>query len=534
MKRIIAVLLVICLVLMPACEGPEETRGIMTKAPTGGSDVTSGPGETDPVPVTGSSGEETVAPPTDPSGNPVDPEPDTLYTSGDLVTDSLSYAVIDDDGAMWLSKDPFAHRAPASITKVLTALVVAERVDTDDDVRIQQSDFDGIDVMSSGIYPSLKPEEEMSVLELLYIMILASTNSAANILARYTAGSVEAFADLMNRKAASLGLANSHFTNPHGLDQDGHYSCAYDMAVILRAALENTLVRGILTSVSYTVAPTAYTEYRTITMGHLMVTGDYSVPGVFAGKTGSTPDAGATLLTAVKRDGKTFYICTMGSDEGYQYEDTANLISASYGLYRGTEPSFPTLVHNLAVVSEDPSGVTFSCDIDHAFTAARAVYWNSDIGTGQATFLNLDARPGRNTFRANITTPGPYVVQVFATRPDGTEAVIVQSYLFTGRRKSEELAEVGGDLYYVNANGFLKTSGVETKNGCYYAESDGRIQKGFVGGRFYAGADGKIVTGWFTDNGTRYYAQQDGRIATGHIVIDGIRRSFSEAGALLD
>ncbi len=141
-----------------------------------------------------------------------------------------------DSGAVLWERNADERRLIASTTKIMTALIALERCDPDMTVVIDPA-WAGIE--GSSMY--LAPGQELTVRELLYGLMLASGNDAAVALACVTAGSVEAFADLMNERAAALGCENTHFTNPNGLDDDDHYSCARDLAAIAAAAIQTHL-----------------------------------------------------------------------------------------------------------------------------------------------------------------------------------------------------------------------------------------------------------------------------------------------------
>ena len=139
-----------------------------------------------------------------------------------------------DTGRALYEKNADERSLIASTTKIMTALVVVENCGLDEPVYIER-EYTGIE--GSSMY--LEPGQTRTVRDLLYGLMLASGNDAAVALACHTAGSVEAFAEMMNERAAELGLGNSSFKNPHGLDAEGHYSSARDLALITSEALEN-------------------------------------------------------------------------------------------------------------------------------------------------------------------------------------------------------------------------------------------------------------------------------------------------------
>lgn len=209
----------------------------------------------------------------------------------------------------------------ASTTKIMTALVVLDRCDLDMTVTVQP-EWTGIE--GSSMY--LVPGQELTVRELLYGLMLASGNDAAVALACVTAGGVEAFAELMNEKAAALGCANTHFSNPNGLDAEDHYSSARDLALITREAIRNEEFCRIVSTASQTVGDQTYTNHNRLLT---------ECEGVFGVKTGYTEAAGRTLVTCCERGGVTLICVTL--DDPDDWDDHSALYAWAYDLYEGTE-----------------------------------------------------------------------------------------------------------------------------------------------------------------------------------------------------
>lgn len=251
------------------------------------------------------------------------------------------YCVMDaDTGEVLLYKNMDYEFYPASITKVMTALVVLEEVsDLDDTLTFSEYAIGSLTSNSSTLSPVAAVEEEMTVRDALYGMMLASANECSTALAEYVAGSEENFAKLMNAKAKELGCTNTHFVNAHGLHDEDHYTTPHDMLLIFQAALENRKFYAIDTTVNYTMAATNMYGERTLRMGHAMVNGDEVGQGVYAGKTGRTYYAGRTLLTAAEYDGRNLLFCVMKSDDYNCYIDTRILMEYAYGLTDGSLPA---------------------------------------------------------------------------------------------------------------------------------------------------------------------------------------------------
>lgn len=193
--------------------------------------------------------------------------------------------------------------APASLTKLMTALLVFERADLDATVTIEARDLVGDASMG------LAAGEEVTVTDLLWGLLVPSGNDAAMALARHVGGSAGAFVELMNARAAELGLSHSHFVNPHGLDALGHVSSAADLLVITQKLWSYPLFRAMVGTASITQA------------GHVLVnTNEWltTFAGVTGVKTGTTDAAGECLIASVERDGRTVLLVVMGSEDRYQ------------------------------------------------------------------------------------------------------------------------------------------------------------------------------------------------------------------------
>ncbi len=236
-----------------------------------------------------------------------------------------------DTGAVLFAKNPNGKEYPASITKVLTALVVLEHCDLDEKVTFSHDDVYNVDAGSSNA--GIDEGDVLSVRDCLHALLLKSANEAANGLACHVAGSRAAFAEMMNAKAISLGAKNSHFENPSGLFSENHYTTAYDMALIGAAAMKNKDFLAIESDMSYKLGstkrnPDGYTCY----MEHKMLRKDtqYSDSRVIAGKTGYTLDAGNTLITMAQDKGRNLVSVVLKDKNPYHYVDTKALLDLGF------------------------------------------------------------------------------------------------------------------------------------------------------------------------------------------------------------
>lgn len=236
--------------------------------------------------------------------------------------------LVDVDGGMVLAQRAARTRMnPASMTKILTVLVAAERLTEEDleqtvPITIEITDYCFINECS---VTGFERDEVVPVRDLFYGTVLPSGADASLALANYVAGSHEAFVDLMNEKLAELGLAEtSHFTNCVGLYDENHYSTAYDMAVMLKAAADNEFCRQLLSARTYTTTQTKeHPEGLVISNWFLRRIEDKDVHGeVVCGKTGYVDQSGSCAASlAVGSDGKEYICVTAASNSKWRCID---------------------------------------------------------------------------------------------------------------------------------------------------------------------------------------------------------------------
>ena len=236
---------------------------------------------------------------------------------------AASWYLIGDDGSVLSGNAPGRERAIASITKLMTAVVALERAELRDTVRVPAR------VSSAGeSSASLRTGEELSVADLVRAMLVPSGNDAADALALHIGrGSADRFVDLMNAKADELGLSDTSFENPHGLDEQGHVSSARDATTLVRFALGIPFLRDAMSR-----------ETVTLPGGRTLTTTDdllASWPPLVGGKTGHTLDAGWSQAAAAAKRGVTVYGTVLGSDtRGTRNEALRALLSYGLDQYR--------------------------------------------------------------------------------------------------------------------------------------------------------------------------------------------------------
>lgn len=251
----------------------------------------------------------------------------SIEAEGGIVIDAGTGAVI-------YGKNIHETYFPASITKILTALIVIENCDLDEVVTFSQNAVYNVESGSSNM--SMDTGDELTVRDCLYGLMLQSANEVANALAEHVSGTTEEFAELMNKRAKELGCVDSNFANPSGLNNPDHYTSAYDMALISKAAFENPTFVEIDSTTYYNIPPTKINvDGRTIYAHHAMLKKNDSryYTGVIGGKTGYTSLAGNTLVTCAERDGMKLITVILNGHQTH-YTDTKALLDFGFNNFQ--------------------------------------------------------------------------------------------------------------------------------------------------------------------------------------------------------
>lgn len=227
---------------------------------------------------------------------------------------------------------------PASMTKIMTALVAIENIsDLNVKIRLDPNLFDSLYERNASL-AGFAPGEEATAEDLLYGCLLPSGAEASASLAVYTAGSPKAFVDMMNQKAAALGMKHTHFCNVTGLHDPDHYTTMQDMALLLEYALQNKTFRQAFTTAKYTVAPTDRNPKGLTFYSTLLARKETAVefPGgiILGGKTGYTGEAGLCLASLAEKNGSEYILITAGA-QGKPGEEPLHIRDALkiYGVY---------------------------------------------------------------------------------------------------------------------------------------------------------------------------------------------------------
>lgn len=293
---------------------------------------------------------------------------DTWPAGIDVVSDSAIVMDVD-TGTVLYAKNEHAEHYPASITKIMTALLAIENGNIADTVTYSEEAVFNIDRGSSSIARDVG--EQMSLEQCLYAMMLESCNSSAYAIAEHVGGTYDNFIKMMNDKATELGCQNTHFNNPNGLPDENHYTSCYDMALISREAFKQETFRTITGTRTYTIPPTNKHEESTYLnnhheMLHFYKTSKYLYDYCVGGKTGYTTQANSTLVTYAVKDGMTLVCVVMNTQSPNQYLDTTNLFNYCFDnfqvlsvkknapLYENTED------FNLGALSSDDENIEIS------------------------------------------------------------------------------------------------------------------------------------------------------------------------------
>lgn len=248
--------------------------------------------------------------------------PTTALAIPEMDVDATAAILVDMDYREVLyAKNAHEQRYPASITKVMTALLTIEAVERGElamDQVITASDTFQRDLSADGSTQNIRPGEEMSVQNLLYCALVASANEACNILAEAVAGDIDTFVSLMNQRAVELGMEDTHFVNAHGLHRDEHYTTAYDISLMVMEALGHESFRQIVATTDYRVPATNLSEERYFYNTNGLLSNwryvGYTYSSAIGVKTGHTPEAGYCLASAAVEDGRTLVAVVLGCE----------------------------------------------------------------------------------------------------------------------------------------------------------------------------------------------------------------------------
>ena len=280
---------------------------------------------------------------------------------------------------------------PASTTKILTAILVLENCDLNE---IITASYDAVMSIPEGyVTANIDGDEQLTVEQLLQLLLVHSANDAANVLAEYVGGSIESFVSMMNTKVNELGLTNTHFTNAYGLQDDNHYTTAYDLSVIMQYCLKNDNFRRIAGSASCSIPATNKSDVRSYTStNQLLVPSNpnyYSY--VTVGKTGFTTEAGECLVSCAYKNDLELICVVLG---GTVVDGVSTRFSESKTLYEYGFNNFS--LKNIAnpgdIITqiEVPNATSDTKSLELAFTdSIYALVNTSDLETNYTPEIQL-------------------------------------------------------------------------------------------------------------------------------------------------
>ena len=248
-------------------------------------------------------------------------------------------------GTILYAKNIHDHLYPASITKILTGLIAIEQCPLDDVVTYSNEAVNSIDWRTDSNI-GIKAGEQITVEQSLYGLLVGSANEAANALGEHISGSMEAFAELMNERAAQLGCVDSHFVTTNGIHDENHYTSAYDMALIARAFFDNDMLCKISSTANYIIprSATVSEELYVTSRNQLLPGKEYAYEYLVGSKTGYTSEARQTLVSCAQKDGMKLICVVMKEESPSQFTDTIDLFNYGFSNF-----------HMVNVADEDTS-----------------------------------------------------------------------------------------------------------------------------------------------------------------------------------
>lgn len=249
-----------------------------------------------------------------------------------------------DSGKVLYEKNSDKQMYPASLTKVLTAIIALETGNLEDIITVDDKTPYEID----GSHIALEPGEKLSLKDLLYGLLIPSANDAASVIAKHYSGSIENFSKIMNEKAKEIGAINTNFTNPHGLHDSEHYTTAEDLAKIAAYAIKNDTFKEIVSTTQYEINPTnKKSERRIFNTTNKLLYGqgygqqikidgkwiDVKYEGAQGLKTGYTPEAGSCLISYAERNDMRLITVVLRGNVWDVYTDTHNLLNYGFNNY---------------------------------------------------------------------------------------------------------------------------------------------------------------------------------------------------------
>lgn len=330
---------------------------------------------------------------------------------------SAKYACVMDSltGKVLYEKNAHQQYSMASTTKIMTALVALEKGNMEDTVTVSAN---AAGTEGSSIY--LKAGEKIKLGDLLYGLMLESGNDAAIAVAEHIGGSVAKFADMMNEKAKEIGAKNSHFMNPNGLDEDGHYTTAYDLALITRAALKNKDFAQIVSTKKKTISNGTENYGRSLSNHNKLLNLYKGCVGV---KTGFTKKTGRCLVSAAVRNNFQVIAVTLAAPD--DWNDHTNMLNYAFEHYKAK----PLVIKDMIIKT---------IPVRNGSSNTLELLANDDF------YVTLEDKEGLNKVRIDYEVPA----HINAPVQKGTPVGKIKIYYARELVKEVELC-AGVDIEYV-------------------------------------------------------------------------------------
>lgn len=341
-------------------------------------------------------------------------------------------------GTVLLDKGMNDIRFPASITKVMTALIAMENSSLDTPVTFTETGLADAYAGSSNINPQLG--ETFTMEQCLYMILIKSANDVSTQVAEVVGGSVENFVNMMNQKAADLGCTNTHFTNANGLENDNHYTTAHDMALIGREAFKNELFRTIISTPRYVVGPTNKIDGSRVFETHvdMLPEGKHFYMGCLGGKTGYTDISQSTLITFNRRNDMDLIAVVMyapGSDVAAT--DSIQILDYAYSNFRMQDGKVVTTLEGYPIA--DNAVVTPEPSKDSADEAKKET---TPVKTAENVFgKTISNDDGTTSFKPSAVGIGAYIAIgiLGALVIIGLFLIVISSIIRANRRKKRRM-----------------------------------------------------------------------------------------------
>ncbi|MDF2484293.1 MAG: putative secreted protein [Herbinix sp.] len=346
---------------------------------------------------------------------------------------------------------------PASITKIMTALLALENSNLGEIVTFSKNAVFDVDLDSSRI--GIDVDEQLTMQQSLYGILLESANEVSYAVAEHVAGSADEFAKMMTARAKSLGCLNTNFVNPHGLHDENHYTSCYDMALITREAMKNDTFRKIFSSRTYQIPPTnIQSEIRYLRNHHKFVLQqDYRYDDCIGGKTGYTSNSKFTLVSVAKR-GDLELICVIMRDDStaHQYTDTQKLFDFAFDNFS----IYPIAdLESSQILTESPMFTRYNPLLSEI---------SSPILTDEKGYLVLPNSASFEDAKKEVTF---YPASEQTTTPQNNTVIGNISYTYSGKYVG------GADILYHNNHPLQLKQAVTEKNNPTAAPSNSSAEK---------------------------------------------------------